>query len=277
MLKKTVSYVISFLLVILLFIVILTSTISTSILNKKYIQKQINKSNYYEELAQDINYKFRNYIMQSGMEEVIFDGLFTDETLKNDLEKVLDAVYNKEKLEIDTTEIREKLNSNIEKYAQENNINLTIQNREQINAFEDTIIDNYLSSIKYSDTVINKLAEVIPVVKTKVNLILVTSIILSIIIIVILFLLNKTEKIKTLTYIGIALISVGGLILIALLYEKISLNLENSIILNKTLSKLLKIIITKTFTKLYIVSGINFIIGIMFLLYGNITKMREFR
>ena len=244
----------------------------TTILNKDYVEKEINKSDYYEKLSETINEKFKNYIMQSGMEEVIFEGLYTRETLRNDFEKVLDAVYNNKELEIDTIKIREKLDENIKKYASENDIQITVSNSAQITAFEDTIIENYILSIQYSKTGINYLAKGIEKIKTYLNPVKYAVIASFIVLTIVLILINIKEKKKALSYMGITLLAVGGLIIAVLIYEKINLNIENSEILDENLSVLIRLLVRKIFKIFYIISGTCFISGILFSIMGNKEK-----
>ena len=272
MIRKTISYIISFILVLLLLAIIMFQVFYTTILNKDYVEKEINKSDYYEKLSETINEKFKNYIMQSGMEEVIFEGLYTRETLRNDFEKVLDAVYNNKELEIDTINIREKLDENIKKYASENDIQITVSNSAQITAFEDTIIENYILSIQYSKTGINYLAKGIEKIKTYLNPVKYAVIASFIVLTIVLILINIKEKKKALSYMGITLLAVGGLIIAVLIYEKINLNIENSEILDENLSVLIRLLVRKIFKIFYIISGTCFISGILFSIMGNKEK-----
>ena len=272
MIRKTISYIISFILVLLLLAIIMFQVFYTTILNKDYVEKEINKSDYYEKLSETINEKFKNYIMQSGMEEVIFEGLYTRETLRNDFEKVLDAVYNNKELEIDTIKIREKLDENIKKYASENDIQITVSNSAQITAFEDTIIENYILSIQYSKTGINYLAKGIEKIKTYLNPVKYAVIASFIVLTIVLILINIKEKKKALSYMGITLLAVGGLIIAVLIYEKINLNIENSEILDENLSVLIRLLVRKIFKIFYIISGTCFISGILFSIMGNKEK-----
>ena len=277
MTKKIISYIISFILVIFLEIIIICSILNLTLLNKNYVIKQINKNNYYSKLSETINEKFKNHIMQSGMEDEIFKDIYTKDDLQNDFEKVLNKIYENKEIKIDTKEIKEKLNTNIEKYAQEHNIQITVSNREQINTFENTIINEYTSSIQYSNSILDTLAKKMPLIKTQINLYLEISTITAIILIGILILLNKKDKIKAIAYIGTALIATGGIIIVVLVYEKINLNLENSIIFDKTLSVLTKSIVRDIITKLFIIGGVNIIAGTIIAVMGNIAKVRKFR
>lgn len=263
MVKKAFSYIISFLLVIALFVIVVTGMVSSTILNKGYVIREINESDYYEKLSETINDKFRNYIMQSGMDEVIFEGLFTRETLQKDFNRVLDAVYDEKELSIDTEKIRNKLNDNIEKYAKENNINITETNRNQITAFENTIVENYVESIKYSNTGIKAFTKVIKVMNDIIYNGMAVTITLTIVMIITLALINKDEKNRVLSYLSITLLALGGFIIVFLIYEKINLNIEESIIQDRNLSILIRLFVNKIINRLYIISGISIGSGII--------------
>ena len=266
MAKKIISYIISFLLVIILIVFTLLQTVKLTILNKSYVENKINNSNYYTELSETINEKFKNYIMQSGMEETIFENLFTEETLKNDFENVLDVIYENSELSIDTTKIKNKLDSNIEQYTNENKIKLTATNKQQIAAFEETIIQNYVSSVQYSSSAISYIAKIVQTSNTYIKPALYITTFFAIALIITLILINVKKIKQVFSYIGITLIATGGLIIIGLIFEKTNLNLEHAIILDDTLSILIRLFVSNMVNILYKISIAGIITGMAFII-----------
>ena len=266
MAKKIISYIISFLLVIILIVFTLLQTVKLTILNKSYVENKINNSNYYTELSETINEKFKNYIMQSGMEDRIFENLFTEEKLKNDFSKVLDAIYENKQLSIDTTEIKNKLDDNIEQYLKENKIKKTNKDKEQIATFEEVIIQNYVSSVQYSSSSINSIANIVKIYNSYLKIVLNISIVLTIVLIIVLILLNVKNFKKVLSYIGTSLIATSGLIVIGLIFEKINLNLEHSIIFDETLSIIIRLLVNNVIGILYKISIVSITVGMIFII-----------
>lgn len=272
MAKKIISYTISFLLTVLLLVFTLLQTINLTILNKKYINNKINSSNYYTELSEIINDKFKNYIMQSGMEEKVFENLFTEEKLKNDFKKVLDSIYDNKTFEINTDEIKKQLDTNIEDYINENNIKMADADKQQIETFEEVIIQNYVSSIQYSNSAINYISKIVQLSNKYIKPVLYILFTMIVVLIVTLVLINKKEIKIVLSYIGITLLSIGCLILIGLIFEKVNLNLENAIIIDKAISILIQLFITDLFSILYKINIVSIITGIIFIIYNPRQK-----
>ena len=266
MLKKIISYIISFLLVIFITILILFQAMNTTVLNRKYIENKINNSNYYAKLSEKINNNFKNNIMQSGMEEKIFDNIYTEETLKNDFSKILDAIYENKEISIDTTEIKNRLDENIEQYIKESKIKKTDRDKQQIEIFEETIIQNYVSSVYYSISSINVLSNIVKTSNTYFKTAFQISIIATIMLIVLLVLLNYKNKKIVLSYLGTSLIAVGGIIITILLFERLNIDLEHSIINDECLSILVRIFSTNLIEILYKASIGCFLVGLIFLI-----------
>ena len=149
--KVLIYYLLELVLTICLFSLILLFTLKLTVLNKNYFIKQLDKTNYYHELYTEIDNDFENYIRPSGFDISIKNNLFTEDDLKEIINKNVDNFYKGKKIEIDTSKIKEKLNSNIEEYY--NKINITITDDDSINLFKEEFLKIYANRIIISDKI----------------------------------------------------------------------------------------------------------------------------
>ena len=146
--KILLYYFLEFILTILTFITIILLILKTTILNNTYLKNKLMEINYYDELYLDIKNDFDNYIMQSGFDISIVDNLFTKDDLKKIINNNVDNFYRGKKIEVDTSNIKNKLENNIDNYLNSNNIrvndksNVDLFVKEITNIYRDRILIN---------------------------------------------------------------------------------------------------------------------------------------
>ena len=111
--KKAISYIFSFVLVLMLLFLCLLAIVKSTILDEKYMLSKLEEANYYERMNGEIIEQFKNYTIQSGLSDGVLENLFTEDKLKQDINNVIDSIYTGKELEINTSEIRENLKENI--------------------------------------------------------------------------------------------------------------------------------------------------------------------
>lgn len=266
--KKIIVYIVNFFLTVSILALVCLLILSSTILNKQYMISKLNENNYYDRTNYDIQDTFRNYIMQSGLEESILDGLYDDNKLNNDINSVADAIYDDKDLDIETDTIRNTLNNRIDVALKDNHRVPDNSDKESIKEFVDTIVDVYAEGVAYSQDTVNKigdtLAKVLSFVQKAKVVIIVAIIAIAIIIIVINN--NIQESIRAFSS---AVLSCG--IIFILLKLLIGKRLHYILIFNNTFSDTL-INISEAVVNTVLTTGIVMIIfGLVGIVIGSIT------
>ena len=160
MIKKSVTYIISFVLSLCILLLATLLILSNTILDKHYVIGMLEKNHYYERTYEDIKDGFSNYIMQSGLEESILNDLYSKEKVVADVNMVIDSIYENKQFQIDTQIIRNKLDNRINTVLEQNNRVPDVEEREAIQIFVDAIVDTYENGIVYSSSAIERIGEV---------------------------------------------------------------------------------------------------------------------
>ena len=161
MVKNIISYILSFIMVALIIAIVAVSFLQNKVLNEDYWKMQMEQNNYYEKLEDTVNDGFENYIMQSGMDSSVFEGIYDLDKVKEDTNSIVHAILNNEEFKIDTSTIREKLDNNIRKYIKDNKVLVNKTTENQIQNFENAIVSTYSNSVSYSSSGIKSISKII--------------------------------------------------------------------------------------------------------------------
>lgn len=254
---KLVKKLINFIVLIFLSLSILSSflvfTVSNTILNKEYILNKMEECNYYEKTYLDINDILEQYIGPSGLDEEVLKDIYTEEQVKNDIDITVNAIFTGEEKTIETETIREKLSKNIYE-----NYTITNSQKEAINNFEDTIINEYTKQITHHDY-LYVLENYIPTINKIMAKLKIIMPIIVCIIIVCLIILNIKNTTKIIQGILIGFLSAGLTIMVIGIIINLNINFEDILILNEIFSDLIRNIaneLLKTFQNIGIVIAI---------------------
>lgn len=151
--KVLIYYLLELILTTCIFGLFALLILKITIFNKNYFIKQLNKTNYYHELYLEIDNDFENYLRPSGFDVSIKENLFTEEELKEVINKNVDNFYKGKNIIVDTSKLKEKLESNIDNYFTK--VNLEITDEESLNMFKDEFIKIYKNRIIFNDKLIN--------------------------------------------------------------------------------------------------------------------------
>lgn len=178
---KILKFIVMTIIVLCLTYIGIKNIACSTIFNKEYIIKKLDETNFYSETYKLVESNFENYIGQSGLEEDVIKNICTEDKVRKDINIILSNIYNGTKEEIDTSEIANKLNSNID----EQNVR-TAKNSEAINEFVEHICQSYKDSIistKYDATINNQYEKIIQKLG-KIETIIIVVLIISIIILI---------------------------------------------------------------------------------------------
>lgn len=118
---------------------------SSTVLNKNYVMQKLEETDFYSGTYKLVESNFENYIYQSGLDEEVLNNICTQDKVKNDINIMLDNIYNGTNKTINTTEISTNLNANIDKLGIK-----TKQNEKAINEFVNHICNEYTDTLVHS-------------------------------------------------------------------------------------------------------------------------------
>lgn len=231
--KSIFRYIFTIVLTISLIIYITINVLSSTILDKSFVLNKLDETGYYDKVYGYALTNFENYIIQSGLEESVLEGILTREDVVNDTQKILNNIYNNIEEDVDATSLKERLNANIEEATK--SMLLTTSQKEALNGFIDEISKEYLNTIahfEFEKNIFNayhKIDFVIDVTN-KVALVFIGVSIFGLIVVC-------TRRIyKLFTLVGITLLSSGLFFTIVNIYINAKINIQTITILNNAFS-----------------------------------------
>ncbi|MBR1416422.1 MAG: hypothetical protein IJ572_01220 [Bacilli bacterium] len=224
------EYIYMFLISLLALLLISSLIFKFTILNSNYMINLLDNNNYYELLYNDIHKEMVNNIPSSGFNETIFNNIFDINTLKNDTKKILINFYNNEETNLDTSNLKITLEGNINSYINSNNI--IASNKEEITNFINLIDKIYKDNV-IPTSILNNYKDKI----YKLNIAIIIIIIISLINFALVLIL-KRKNIKN--YITIPLLFCAFIYFFAFIYIKCSVDINNLIIYNDSITLLIK-------------------------------------
>lgn len=268
---KVLKNLLKFISITILTIYIITSCFISiafsTILNKDYIIQKLEENNFYSETHKLVESNFENYIYQSGFEEDVIQNICTEEKVKNDINIMLSNIYDGTKQEIDTIEIANKLNENIEKSGVKNS-----ENEKSIQQFVEHICNEYTNTLihtKYEEKVNDIYIKIVESLN-EIYRIIQTIFILDIIVIIA---INKKNISKVVQYFEITLFAASFFEASTWHIIISKVNIQGIKIFNEVFSKSIVIIIQETITKILSLSIGTMIMGIIFCLIYMIINI----
>ena len=180
--KLLIYYLSELFLSIFLLLLFLITTLKVSVFNKNYFLRQLEKNNYYEKLSENIDSDMKNYILQSGLDESVFENIYTEEMLKEDVRNSVKSFYSGNSIDINTDNIKIKLTENIDAYIKENH--LTVSKQEDLDSFVTQILNVYKEKVTLSQ-ILNKVSKPFVKIERMLNITLIVVLILFIAIFVV--------------------------------------------------------------------------------------------
>lgn len=144
--KLVLSYLLGITGTILLVVFVLTLILKNTLFNKTYVKKVLTNNDYYESVSDEILVNMQNYMMSSGLPESILDDIFTKNDVKKSIDAYIDSYYSNEKHELDISDIKDKLKTNIDEYLNSHNV---VANEGIVSEFIDDMSDIYKKEIEH--------------------------------------------------------------------------------------------------------------------------------
>lgn len=249
------------------------SVVFKTIFNKEYVLEQMEKNNFYSETYKLVESGFENYIGQSGLDEEVIKNICTEDKIKNDINIILSNIYEGTNEKIDTSEISNNLNSNIDK----ENVR-TSSNSKAIDEFVEHICQSYKDTIistSYENTINEKYNKITQKI-TKVQNILIIAIIISIIGVIA---LNVKDILKLLFWVESAVLSSAVMQLAITTVIKSKVNIDGIKIFNDAFSNIVVTIIKDILSKINTIAGkfiiVYFILVVIYVIIILAQKKEE--
>ena len=234
---KIIKYILSFILMICIIASITIGIVANTVASKDYLLAKLEEIDFYNKTGEKIKDTFKNYILQSGMDETVFENIYSDEKLKQDINMLVDAIYENKELQIETESVKTKLTENIDNYLNQNN--LKVNNRTEIDTFVNTIVNTYKNGIVFSASILEKVTpittKVIGLIHHYQPIVYMATVLLA----VILVLSNLKDKTEILKYLGISMLSSGIMLIIAKIFITAKINIDGITIINDMVSELI--------------------------------------
>ena len=252
------KFIIMVILTVCLLFVGIKNVVTSTMLNKKYILQKLDETNFYSETYKIVESNFENYISQSGLDEEVLENICTEDKVKKDINIIISNIYDGTNEKIDTTEIAEKLNSNIDKQ----NVR-TSKNSNAIDEFVNHICESYRDSIintKYDKTINTLYEKTLRKLET-INKIVIT---ISIIGIVLLVVLNIKNISKILANLAETTFATSLLQFVFIIIIKTKVDISNIKAFNEAFSETIVEIIKNILNQINILGIVMLFISIIF-------------
>ena len=272
MLKQILRYAIAIILTISIIILIFTFLASSTIGNEKYVRNKLEETSYYSNIYEEVKSNFENYIYQSGLDETALENIVTEEKVRDDTNLVISNIYNGLDEKVDSTSIKENLNTNINKML--GNTKLNVTQRQAIDTLIDKLCDEYTTTILHfgSENEINvvyqKIMQYIDLAKK--------AMLISVAVCVILLVALTFRRIyRVFNLVSVSFISSGLFLIIVDYFINSKIKIQAITILNDSISVTIRNILTEIFG--YIQRYGIILIGVGFVTMIIATLIHYFR
>ena len=252
------KFILITILTICMIILGVVTIISSTVLNESYVIQKLEETDFYSGTYKLVESNFENYIYQSGMDEEVLQGICTQEKVEKDINIMLSNIYQGIDERIDTKEIAENLNTNIDKLGIK-----TKQNEEAINEFVQHICNEYTDTLVHSkyETEINKMYVKVIEIENKIYNIAFGAAIVDFIVIII---VNRKKVYKDIQCFGIAMMATTFFELISCQIVIYKVNIQGIKIFNDVFSKAIVTIIQDVLYKMNSIALGTLVFAIIF-------------
>lgn len=273
--KYILNIIFSFLLVILLGLNLFSGILSFIVFNPNYYIDKFEENKFYDNVLQEVNSGFENFIYQSGLPENTIVNLATDDMIKADINSIVLHITENKELVLSSDKIRDELDVRISDFLDKENRTLTKNERENITKFEDLIVSSYEESILPIRDFIDELKSIYDKVFNLYNKIKLIPIIGLIIILFAMFVINKKSKFDIVNFSGISLLSLG--VLLKLLENVVlkNIDIDNVIVFTSSLTSAFQYIFKDIIFGLNLLGNWIIVVGICFILFYSIIHGSE--
>lgn len=267
-----INTILSFFIVLVVLAIIVINILNSIILNKNYMLSKINETEFNLQVSREVESGFENYIYQSGLPEDTIKDLFTEEMIEKDVNTIVNAIYDGTEVSLSSDELRKNLDTKIEEYIKNENLNLNEEGRSNIKQFEDLIVEEYDNNVNTLDEVYTSGNEIIKELRNVSDKIGNIPQIILVILIVVLVLLNMTDLLTAINFLGISSLTASVLLKLATNAVFTNVDIDNLLVLTTSLSNLIISIIKDNLYRLSEYGTMFIICGIAGIVCSIIVK-----
>lgn len=272
MINEICKYIFSIILALGIFVLIICGIASDTILKKEYIFSVFDEIDYYQKVY-DLTYEnFSIYVMQSGFNEDIFDGIVTLDKVKNDTQIIFTDIYDGKNDEVNLEVVKENLRSNINNYLEKSGVKAE---EKSLKMYEDVISEQYRYSVNYHTSVIETLSKGVNTAKeiiSRAEVFAKLAIAVSLFMIIILNIRNNFIIVNSL---GVCFLFLGVLSISFKLFIDQFFNFDVLLVINRALTDLLEFLLNSIYSKLLIYGIVFGIIGLCLIVLGSINQTKR--
>lgn len=243
--------------------------INSTLLSKEYIVAKFEENQYYSKVYKDVQNSFSNYIMQSGLEENVIQGIVTENKVKADTNIIISNIYDGDNKEIEIESIKEKLNENIQTFLSDKK--LTKESKTSIEQFVNLISNDYILTIMHTNYE-SKIHDYILKIDNIIEKIFNLGKYITIISIVFIIIINIKSFNRNISMLGMSLSLLGFIFIYIQYFINKNLDISNIYILNEAFANTIKNIATENLESLIIYGKRIIVFGFIFILIGNIIR-----
>ncbi len=266
--KKIISYIIAAIMAICIISIILLSCASHSLLSKNNLKAAFDENDYYYNVYDIILDSCKSDIMPSGFDEKVLNNVITESKVHEEINKLVDSLYDNKKVELSTEEMKKTLHQNVEAQIQEGNHEVNKETQENIKEFENSIINIYKNNISYSENTINQIRGYLNKVIIAVKIAIIVLAIITAVLMVLLFFINKSA-------IGISFVVSGAFFIIMKFYSGTTVAINNILILNWAFSKVLSYILNQLVQNMFTIGIILTVVGVLIVLINEFISAKK--
>ena len=274
--KKLISYILTFLLVIVLVALVLITCVKGKILNSDNVLKIFDNTNFYENTYNTLNENFSNYMEQSGLDESVIKDIITVEDIKTETKNCVESIYNNTKYTINKDDIERRLNENINSYLDKNNRKLNSNEKKAIDTLVSKISDLYATEIFPID-LISKVNINLEKISNIVDLANVFLYVCAGVLLFLLIIINIKSIMKVLNYVGVILLSSGVVLFAPKIFVVWKMHINDINIYNRNISDIIINFINEILNYFTKTSIIFIVIAVVLLFVANLLKKSDDR
>ena len=274
--KKLISYILTFLLVIVLVALVLITCVKGKILSSDNVLKIFDNTNFYENTYNTLNDNFSNYMEQSGLDESVIKDIITVEDIKTETKNCVESIYNNTKYTINKDDIERRLNENINSYLDKNNRKLNSNEKKAIATLVSKISDLYATEVFPID-LISKVNINLEKISNIVDLANVFLYVCAGVLLFLLIIINIKSIMKVLNYVGVTLLSSGIVLFAPKIFVAWKMHINDINIYNRNISDIIINFINEILNYFTKTSIIFIVIAVVLLFVANLLKKSDDR
>lgn len=260
--KIILSYIIGFILSVCLFALAGLFIIKKTALDKSFMFRMMDENNYYEKVYTSICENIEDYMMSSGLEKDVLDGVITKSKVKEDIINYTNDFYEGKKYEVDTTKIKETLKNNINDYLKK--LNLGMDSSNELDLFVSDTANIYKKEVSFYNT-LDSLSGILVKASHIIDKVLIVVCLIVVVLSIVMLILGKIN-------LGSCVMS-GGIILFLIklfIFERV--DTQNILLVSDNFSLIIRSIFKYIDNYMISVSIILVIVGFIFSLFKNKRK-----